>query len=233
MSLYFLFFAVVLFVVLRYSARWLGNVSTSSWLHNLLVRLFPLIEFLAWFAFGLWVFNRLLGNYSYYHVIIVSLALAMVLIVGWYFLRDFISGIILKIEIPFEKDQRIGVGDIDGVLLKVGYRSLEIETASGQRIKIPYSKLAISSIQLFNQNEYMHNHEVTFKVKSEKAMHELETDICNFLLLLPWVAPNSQPSVKVEQQIGGDNKITVSYNTVANKNEGLVNRHLKTEFEKI
>ena len=232
MSLYLLLFAVVIFVVLRYFAHWLANVSTSSWLHNMLVRLFPLIEFLVWFAFGLWVFNKLLGNYSYYHVIIVSLALSLIIIVGWYFLRDFISGIILKTEIPFEKQQRIGIGDVDGVLLKVGYRSLEIETANSQRIKIPYSKLAASSIHLFSQNEHKQSHKVIFKVTSETPMHEIEANISAFLLLLPWVAPNSEPNVKVEQQNDGENVVMVSYYTVADKNEALVNQHLKNEFEK-
>ncbi|MDY0200332.1 MAG: mechanosensitive ion channel domain-containing protein [Bacteroidales bacterium] len=232
MSLYFLLFAVVIFLVLRYLSRWLANVSTSSWLHNLLVRLFPLIEFIVWFAFGLWVFNNLLGSYSYYHIIIVSLALAIVLILGWYFLRDFISGIILKTEIPFEKQQRIGVGGVDGILVKVGYRSLEIETTNNQRIKIPYSKLASSSIHLFNQNEYTHSHKVTFKVDCDKPIHEIEANISRFLLLLPWVAPSSEPNVKVEQQADGDNMVTVNYYTVADRNAALVNQHLKNEFEK-
>lgn len=233
MRLYLLLFAVVIFVVLRYLSRWLANVPTSSWLHNLLVRLFPLIEFAIWFAFALWVFNKLLGDYSYYHVIVVMLALAMVLILGWYFLRDFISGIILKTETPFEKHKRIGIDGVDGVLVNVGYRSLEIETTNSQRVKIPYSKLAASSIHFFNQNEYTHSHEFTFRVSGQKPIQEVEEDISRFLLLLPWIAPSSEPNVKVEQQKDGDNLATVRYYTVAQRNEVLVNQHLKKEFEKL
>ena len=232
MSLYLLLFAVVIFVVLRYSSRWLASVSTSSLFHNLLVRLFPLFEFIVWFAFGLWVFNKLLGDYSYYHVIIVMLAIGMMLIVGWYFLRDFISGIILKTEIPFEKKQRIGIDRINGILVKVGYRSIEVETTNNQRIKIPYSKLAASSIHLFSQNEYIHSHEFSFKMLSEKPVHEIEESILTFLLLLPWIAPSREPSVKIDKQKDSCNMVTVRYYTVLDKNETLVNQHLLNEFGK-
>ena len=53
MTLYYLAFAIGIFVVLRYLSRVLRTVSSGRGVSRALARVFPLIELVVWLAFGL------------------------------------------------------------------------------------------------------------------------------------------------------------------------------------
>lgn len=231
MTLYYLAFAIGIFVVLRYLSRVLRTVSSGQGVSRALARVFPLIELVVWLAFGLWVINRLFSDLVFYPILVSAVAVIIVLIVGWYFLRDFISGIILKAEIPFERNQQIGVHSNQGVLRRVGYRTIEIETHNGELVKIPYSQLASGTIHLYNKNDSLQGHEAKLAVSSSIPIQEARDRIKKVLLLLPWVAVNKEPTIMVTDQTEKHNVFSVSYYTTSNRYASFVNEHLASQFE--
>jgi small-conductance mechanosensitive channel len=233
MTIYYFLFAIGIFVVLRYLSRVVGSVTSNRAIYKILIRLFPVVELLVWLAFGLWAINRLFSDFVYYPVLVSAVAVGIVLVVGWYFLRDFISGIILKAEIPFEKNQHIGVADHQGMLRKVGYRSIEIETHRGELIKIPFSKLASGAIHLFNKNDSLQSHELSLTVSSSIPMQEVRDRITKSLLLLPWVAINKEPSIELVEQTPTHNLLSISYHTTSSSYASNVNQYLSAKFDEL
>lgn len=231
MTIYYFLFAIGIFVVLRYLSRVVGSVISNRAVYKILIRLFPVVELLVWFAFGLWVINRLFSNFIYYPMLVSAVAVGIVLIIGWYFLRDFISGIILKAEIPFEKNQHIGVLHYQGVLRKIGYRSIEIEIHNGELIKIPYSHLAAGAIHLYNNNDSLQTHELSLSVSSAIPMQEARDRITKALFLLPWVAVNKDPSIKLVEQTPTHNLLSISYHTISSSYASNVNQYLAIKFD--
>jgi small-conductance mechanosensitive channel len=217
--------------VLRYLSRLLNSVPASKGLHRILVRVFPLVEFIIWLAYGLWVLNGMFGNYPFYTLLVSALAIGLLVIVGWYFLRDFIAGIILKAEIPFEQNQLIKVIDSKGVLRKVGYRSLEIETDEGEFVKIPYSKLAANSIHLFERADNLQSFETILRLSSSKSIQQFKDDINQFLLLLPWVAFIKEPRVRLIAEGESENTYSVTYYTTSSRLAARVSEHLRSQFQ--
>jgi len=169
----------------------------------------------------------------FYPILVSAVAVIIVLIVGWYFLRDFISGIILKAEIPFERNQQIGVHSIQGVLRRVGYRTIEIETHNGELVKIPYSQLASGSIHLLNKNDSLQSYEMKLPVSTSIPMQEARDMITRSLLLLPWVAVSKEPSIKVVDKTATQNVFSISYYTTSSSYASNVNEHLVRQFEEV
>ncbi|NHB67492.1 mechanosensitive ion channel domain-containing protein [Perlabentimonas gracilis] len=233
MTVYYLAFAIGIFVVLRYLSKVLGTVSYSRAVYRVLARIFPVVELIIWLAFGLWVINQLFDDLPYYPLLVSAVAIGIVLIFGWYFLRDFISGIILKAEMPLEKNQHIGVHNNQGLLRRVGYRSIEIETHKGELVKIPYSQLASGSIHLLNKNDSLQSYEMKLPVSTSIPMQEARDMITRSLLLLPWVAVSKEPSIKVVDKTATQNVFSISYYTTSSSYASNVNEHLVRQFEEV
>lgn len=230
MRIYYLIIAIALFVLLRFTSRWLNSISASRSLHRLLLRGFPFLEFVIWLAFGLWMLNRLFTDWPYYSVMVAAIAVSLVIITSWYFLRDFISGIILKTETPFEKNQLVRTTTHQGVLTKVGYRSLELCNDKGEVVKIPYSQLTSSAINLSEKGTNLQGHETVLRIKSKVPLHEIAGEINSSLLLLPWIAVNQDPKINIIEQSDDNYIISVFYQTIHPESALQVNYFLKSRF---
>lgn len=233
MSIYYLIFAIGIFLVLRLLYRLLNTIVASKKIHRFIHRVFPLLEFTIWITFSLWVLNRLFSDTSFYLILMAAVIGSLVLIIGWYFLRDFVAGIILKTEILFEIKQRVKTPQAEGILRKTGYRSIEIETDQGELVKIPYSRLTTNAIYLQNKDESSLGHEVVLKVKSNIPIQEFKDNVINEILLLPWSSINKEPKVKVIEQNDEYNTFLINYYSISSRHASLIAQHLKQTFKNI
>lgn len=231
MKIYFLFFALGLFLVLRLTSRLLNTMSAKQSVRRMMLRIYPLFEFLVWLGFGLWGLNLLLSDYTFYSTLVVALVIILVVIVGWYFLRDFVAGVILKTEVPFEINQQIKTATHKGTLQKAGYRSVELIDNKGEVIKIPFSQLSSSSFSVVDVNSQQ-GHEVLLKVKSDISFDTLSSSIKQSLLLLPWVSVNREPCIKEIEHIDNSSLIAVFFHTVGDQSPSKVEHYLRSKFER-
>jgi small-conductance mechanosensitive channel len=154
-----------------------------------------------------------------------------VLILGWYFLRDFVSGIILKTEIPFEINQRIKIPQAEGILRKMSYRSIDVETDQGGLVKIPYSQLTTNAINLQNIDKSMLGNETQLRLKSSLPIQDVKDKIVKSILLLPWASINREPQIKVIEQSEEYNTFVVIFYSISNRHAAYICQHLKNYFE--
>lgn len=231
MTIKFIILAIAIFVVLRFSSRLLNAIQAGKKVHKLLIRVFPILEFTIWLGFSIWVINEVLYNYAYYNIILASIFGCLILIAGWYFIRDFIAGIILKIEIPFEKNQLIRTPMAEGILKKLGYRSVELESQSGERVKIPYSQLTSKSIHLQNIDDSMQGHETTVKVSAAIPVQEVKEKISTETMLLPWASITHLPIIKVAEQTETINTYSVHFHSLSDKHAAYISQHLNNIFK--
>ncbi|MFP4555737.1 MAG: mechanosensitive ion channel domain-containing protein [Bacteroidales bacterium] len=226
MNIRYLIFAIALFVVLRFTMSMVKSLPRNKSVKRILTRTFPLVEFAIWLGFGFWVLSRVFSDYTYYHLLISVAVGCLVLIVGWYFLRDFIAGIILKAEISFENNQHIRTPQADGILRKLGYRSIEIESSNGELVKIPFSQLATNSIHLQNVDETMQGHETTFSVSSKIPIQNVKDNVSYEVMLLPWASITHQPSIKVIDQGEEMNTYKVHFHALSDRHAEFIRQHV-------
>ena len=62
-------------------------------------------------------------------------------------LKNFFGSIMIMMDKPFVVGQRITLGDIDGTVENIGFRSTRVRTLTGHLVTIPNEKLAIDSVE--------------------------------------------------------------------------------------
>ncbi len=226
MNIRYLIFAIALFAVLRFTMRLIKSLSAHKNVKRILLRTFPLVEFVIWLGFGFWVLSQVYSDYEYYYLLMSATAGSLVLIVGWYFLRDFIAGIILKTEISFETNQQIRTPQEEGTLKKLGYRSIEIESSNGELVKIPYSQLATNSIHLQNIDETMQGHETIVSISSKVPIQEAKDNLSREILLLPWASITHQPAIKLVEQRSDKNTYQVHFHSISDRHAAYISQHI-------
>ena len=231
MNIHYLFYALVLFAILRLSSRIIQSLAGKNFIHKVLLRIFPLVEFAIWLGFSLWALSRAFSSYPYYHLLILLGIGCLVLIASWYFLRDFVAGIILKTEIPFAKNQKIKVLQTEGILKKLGYRTLEIESNNGEVVKIPYSQLAISSINIQSSNDGMQGYEVIIKVHSSIPIQEVKDKVSSAVLLTPWASMVQAPNVQLLKQHERESEYSVHFHSLSERHAAHISHFLQNFLE--
>ncbi|HCX98667.1 MAG TPA: hypothetical protein DG754_00870 [Bacteroidales bacterium] len=230
-TLYYLVFAVALFFMLRLASQLAKTIPTSKKYRKVILRGFPLFELAIWAAFVLWVVNHALGNSEYLTLATTSVLLVFLLIISWFFLRDFIAGIILKTEFPFEINQRIAASKYDGAIKRLGYRSLELEMDNGDIVKIPYSQIASRSIHLQNMEDSLRGHETLVKASTKIPVQTAKDIITKEVLLTPWATTKQVPTIRVVEQTDQTNSYSVHFHSVSSKYAASISQHLKTVFD--
>jgi hypothetical protein len=228
----YIIFALVLFAILKIIGRLINTITSQKRIRRVLLRIFPLLELILWAAFGLWTLNGALNEYPFDNIIIAALVVVLMVILSWYFLRDFISGVIIKSEIPFEKNQYLKSKYAEGIIKKIGYRSIELEAYSGELVKLPYSRFTSDAISIQNPNDGVKGHETLLTIDARIPIEELKRKITHEILLLPWSSINIEPDVSVIEQNAEYNIFQVRYFTVSSNNASLISQHLKNVFEK-
>jgi len=108
--------AIALYLILRFVSTYFSVLTGKRKIREIFLKVFPVGQMLLWFAFAFWVFEQLFIGRVAYPVLTGSLIILMVGLFGWYFLRDFISGIILKAENAFETGQQIRTAEVSGTI---------------------------------------------------------------------------------------------------------------------
>ena len=202
--------AIVLLVVLRTIHRLYLKVVVSPRYRQLFLRWYPVVEIVLWVGFVYWSLAQFFGDRSYYPYLTVSLTVLLVALMGWYFLRDFFAGFILRSENSLETGRQIKVGTTEGVILKTGYRSLLIITRSGEQIRIPYSVIARGAVVQPAAGTKLHNPVISLDVSSRQPPDRLQHMLMNRLLQMPWVLPAVQPELTLSLIEAGRYRVDIS-----------------------
>jgi hypothetical protein len=230
-SILYLVAGVGLFALFSLSFMLLQSLANKKKSVRLVLRVFPVIELAAWLVFAVFTIKGLLSEMEGYQEIIIVLVSIMLITIGWYFFRDYIAGTILKVENAFAVNQQILTPEIHGTIKKVGYRSLEVESESGQFSKLPYSRLSGQIFSLQAPAESILSHELIMVIPSTQQIENTKEQIIKELLLLPWVSVNHTPEIKTLSETNDAISLRVIYNTSNESKTSVINQYLRKKFE--
>lgn len=188
--------AILLSFLLKFIKRHLPSVVKNRWLKNSLVTIIPLVELIVWTLFFLWALPLLLGSYNHYNIVASLFIIMGIALFGWYFLRDFIAGVVLRIENGFVVGELIESSTESGKIKSIGYRSLEIVERDGEVVKIPYSKLANVPLIKLQDNSKWLSTRVELQFESSLDPFVIKRLLKERLLQMPWVL--SQKGIEIE-----------------------------------
>lgn len=161
-----------------------------------LLNLMPLAGFIIWLILLFWAINYLFQDKSYYNVIIISIIVVLSLTIGWFFLKDIISGVIFRMQNNYSHGEFVQFGKISGRLNEMQLTHISIHTTDGKSIKIPYSRLSNEIISLkLESKSYDHNRFI-MNVKKKYSRKETEDLMITELNNSPWRLGSTLPQVK-------------------------------------
>lgn len=197
-------FAIALYLIVRFVSIYFRVLTGKRKIRNIFLKFFPLVQMFLWFAFAFWAFEQMFFGMATYPILIGSLIILLICLFGWYFLRDFISGIILKAENAFESGQQIRTAEVSGTIKKLGYRSMGIVNNEGELVKIPYSLLTSQQIvkpaETGNWVEQLFRLNISSDYPPEKIQDMLKTR----LLEMPWIVADDSLELKITREEAGN-----------------------------
>ncbi|OIP82125.1 MAG: hypothetical protein AUK44_08520 [Porphyromonadaceae bacterium CG2_30_38_12] len=187
--------AVVLYLILKVISLLPNLIKTKRKFSSFFLRIFHVVQLLLWVAYAFWGFVQLFSEMVVFPFLIASLIALMVALLGWYFVRDFVVGTILKFENAFEVGQQIRTVQGSGIIKKLGYRSMQLMNAEGELEHIPYTLIAHQKISKPAETNHWVEHTLNLKIDSSLTPEKLQNELRIRLLEMPWVL--SDQSLKI------------------------------------
>ncbi len=219
--------AFILILLLRLAYRALHMIEPSSKVRKILLRYFPMLEFGIWLWFVFRASSAAFSQYPYHNIVMSAIALALVLVFGWYLLRDLVAGMVIKTESSLEKDQFLKTELASGRIKRLGYRSVVLETDHGDKIRIPYSRLNKLLLIRPAEEEASHSHVIEMLVDRKYQAEMIKKDITSQLLNMPWVVTGLPPEVIVSAKDRSYFLVEIRFNVIKKDHVTLVEENIK------
>ena len=192
-----LILGICLFLGLKLVHRGLQFFSHLRGYRALLYRSLPVIEASLWLFYAVWAVGAIFKEGLYYNTALMMILAIAVSLVSWFAIRDWIAGIVLKIQDAYEDGQEISIRNIQGTIRRVGHLALEIELPEGEQIKIPYSQISGQIRGRSRPDTTSNHHRFEIEIKREIPLSEAQEQLRNAILNSPWSAFDREPQIKL------------------------------------
>ena len=163
-------------------------------------RLLPVIEGIVWFAWVMWGAQDVFSNKRLYTLIILAIIAIIIVSMSWFAIRDFIAGVVLKLEGAFNIGERIKVRDVEGRVKELGYFSVKLENFQGEVITMPYSSVSGVKRTLSKSGDKVKNHTFTLQLSKKYAVTETIEQAKSVILNTPWASITQKPHIKLIEE---------------------------------
>ncbi|MFA5713163.1 MAG: mechanosensitive ion channel domain-containing protein [Bacteroidales bacterium] len=197
-------------------------------------KFWPLFEGVVWLLFFLAIALNANSRALFSSRMSVAATAALLLLFGWYFLRDYIAGLIIKVESGFEPGLQIKVNSFQGSIAKVGYRSITLLLPQSEQITIPYSTIGSYSITSVNQALERQEHHIELHFHSHLEPSQLSRMVKKRVLELPWITGEQDFKVELSSPAKGSYLLEVTLYTtstdIALKSKSAIATYIDEEF---
>ncbi len=229
--LYIVILGFALFFAIQLINRLAVLIPGDSRWRSLLLRSLPLAEFVVWLTYVFWAASVVFDALPYHGIVQSAMALVLVVALGWYVLRDFLNGVLLKSESGIKKGQLVKTSFVSGKIVAMGYRTLLIETEKGDKVRIPYSKLAETIISTPPQKGQSHSHMLRFAISKESNPRMLREKVSKALLNMPWIIAWEELTVNFVHDEQGPFGLKVKFSVIKGEHALLVEQKLRELLE--
>jgi small-conductance mechanosensitive channel len=158
-------------------------------------RAFPIAESLIWVLFTIWALGLIFVDLLSQRLALLTLLTVSVFWLSWFAAKDFIAGLILRLQDHYEIGQRIHLDNIEGSILRVGFLGMDIERTNGRVTRIPYGKLT-GTIHSRRPPETSSRYQFRVQLPKEASLEETVSRIRESALISPWSSPDREPQIR-------------------------------------
>lgn len=159
--------------------------------------IYLLFEVAFWFSFMIWAVNILLKDSIYKMIAVLSLAVLLVAVLGWFISRDLIAGIVIRFTDNFKPGQNINIDSLSGVVKDIGLLSITVQQG-GITHRIPWTKF---SGQIYSKGNADGAVRQSFTIKADRKqnLEKIHQKIREAILLSSGSDINKEPQIKLTE----------------------------------
>ncbi len=190
-------FAALLYAALRAVRFAIDVAPIAASRRDALRRAFPVVAAACGLGYLLVAAGLFFEPYPQHFPIAVAVILGVALAASWFGVRDVLSGVLLKADRAFAVGDHVRIGDIEGVVARLGLRALTVETTRGEEATIPYSRLAREPIVRTPGAERGTLHVFELHFGAPPTVAETKRRIRSAALACHWSAIAREPEIAV------------------------------------
>jgi small-conductance mechanosensitive channel len=227
---FYLLLGILLYLIFRL-LHYSSNKYFSNKLNQYFKGMFYFIEVSSWFVY---LFEGIHFFATKNIVLTVIIFIVLIFALIWFCLhiaRDFLAGLILKIENEFKPGELIEFEGISGRIIQISGRLLELEDDSARKISIPFHQFFVKRYFHTSTSGYSYKENFIFKIKNTENPNELINEICSYIKKLPWTNINFEPEVRIESKDESATYIKVIASLFNEKHKENFRLKLRNRFE--
>lgn len=165
-------------------------------LKSQLDRFLPIVEIAVWLIFVSWSIIYFLNDQTWGAVFLLTLCTVLMIIISWVAMKDVFAGVILRLDNSFNLNEWVKINEVSGKITKLGYRTFELETGSGEMVSIPYSRISGEIRSKPNVSEKIKSHSFSINLPKTHSIDETAKALRFALANAPWSSLKKLPTVK-------------------------------------
>lgn len=203
---------ILLFLLFRMLNRISKALIKKKFYRSGTMSLLPVIELASWVAYAFWGMYVIFYGHMYYDLIVGIMAILIIFGLAWFVFRDFLAGVLIRIEQAVDTGKVIKTPFAEGRITKMGTLSLEITNEAEETIKIPYSRLSTESIVIPPDEEDSLPYQFQIGLNKDQSPAETREKVLAELIAMPWII-SPTPVVNVLKTEQGEWELQVRYHT--------------------
>jgi small-conductance mechanosensitive channel len=216
---------------LRFLRFIIPRLAKSRLLRNWFNKYFSMFELFTWLLLSLWFLPFMMHKHIYAGSGLLLIILSIFIWIAWFGLKDLIAGFIFKTNSGLHIAEQIEIGEYKGVIIKLGFRNLILETPEGNYISIPFSQIINKPIIKVSSAEIRHNRIFDMEVKRVENIQKLTQEIAQKISMHPRSSILEQPKVELIGESGDNLTLRLKIYAVENKYLSLIEEDIRSAFE--
>jgi len=225
-----LFFAFLLFILFRIITYFIPVVIKKKKYSKLFKRNLPIMEFVIWLLFSIYSFKSLLAKNQYFAIVIFVVMLVIAIFSVRIFLKDYISGIIVKADTSIMLGDTITSSGFTGIITKFNYRTLELELQNKSSVKIPFTEILNNVLIREKQSQSISGYLFKVSTSKKQSIETLIKDIKQSIILLPWSSVKQEPVIKVVSETNNTYNLQLTVYAYNKDMYFKIEKHIKDKF---
>jgi small-conductance mechanosensitive channel len=222
----FIVFILLIYLFIRVLAKIASYIKPFIIFHVLIKKILPIIDLATVTIVIFWITYRIFRDSDALPIIISVVAIILLSLLGWFWGRDFVAGIILKSENYFEKNKKIRLNNKSGKIVKTTLRYLEFETDDGEAIRVPYSKINSDYFSILSPDEKYESHLITLHINEVTDTSTMRESLRKKIYNSPWYLTAKEPVIEIASSDEGGYKIKLNIYTINSSHADLIRQEL-------
>jgi len=226
-------FGGMLWMALYLLKRGMKLIPSEKALRKKLEWPFLVTKVASWILFTFWCIDLIFTNDPMLSRVFSMLLIFMVVGISWPVIRDFVTGVFIKMEGSYPTNSWIRVRNVEGRIKRMHLRTMEIETEKGETVHIPFSVINKEISVKSNPIESIVSHTFQVSVSKELNLQECKDTLITALMNSHWASLKKEPMVKLLDESNGSYTLRVTAYTVDEKFFDPIEGFVKTTLEKL